>query len=111
MYIRPGHCNANAGVESSHELIEKEFYDLVKFKDRADFFREIESYRLYFNFVRPNFSKGGKAPQQICLSDWNANIYYNYSLIKTVDLDTINLPSPIGVQTIPTLAEEIDFFV
>jgi len=43
-------------------------------------------------------------PTLICLSDWNANISYNYSLIKTVDLDTINLPSPIGVQTIPTLA-------
>lgn len=107
VYIRPGHCNANADVESSHELIEKEFYDLVKFKDRADFFRKIESYRLYFNFVRPNFSKGGKTPQQICLSDWNANISYNYSLIKTVDLDTINLPSPIGVQTIPTLADSL----
>jgi hypothetical protein len=105
VYIRPGHCNANADVESSHELIEKEFYDLVRFKDRADFFRKIESYRLYFNFARPNFSKGAKTPQQICLSDWNTSISYNYSLIKTVDLDTINLPLPNGVQTIPDFAD------
>jgi transposase len=63
-YIRPGHCNANADVESSHQLIEVEFYDLARFKDKEDFFRKIESYRLYFNFTRPNFSKGGKTPHK-----------------------------------------------
>jgi transposase-like protein len=104
VYIRPGHCNANADVESSHELIETEFFDLTKFIDREDFFRKVESYRLYFNFVRPNFYKGEKTPQQICSSDWNSNISYNFSLIKTVDLDKISNFSYQRVQTIPDLA-------
>ena len=104
VYIRPGHCNANADVESSHELIESEFYDLTKFADRADFFKKVESYRLYFNFLRPNFYKNKKTPQQICESDWNTNISYNFSLIKTIDLDTISNFSYQKGQTIPDLA-------
>ena len=39
VYIRPGHCNANADVESSHELIETEFYDLTRFVNREDFLK------------------------------------------------------------------------
>jgi transposase-like protein len=104
VYIRPGHCNANADVESSHELIETEFYDLTRFIDREDFFKKAESYRLYFNFIRPNFSKGIKTPQQICQSDWNRNISYNYSLIKTIDLDKISNFSYQRGQTIPKSA-------
>ena len=60
VYIRPGHYNAQADVESSHQIIEGEFFDLTKFDDRDDFFRKVESYRLYFNFTRPNFYKGWK---------------------------------------------------
>ena len=104
VYIRPGHCNANADVESSHELIETEFFDLTMFLDREDFFKKIESYRLYFNFVRPNFYKGGKTPQQICANDWGSNASYNFSLIKTVDLDKISEFSYQRGQSIPELA-------
>lgn len=107
VYIRPGHCNANADVESSHELIETEFFDLTRFKDREDFFRKVESYRLFFNFVRPNFHKGGKTPQQICASDWNSNVSYNYSLIKTLDLDKISNFSYQRDQTIPDLTDSL----
>jgi len=105
VYIRPGHCNANADVESSHDLIEREFFDLIKFADRDHFFRAIESYRLFFNFTRPNFSKKGKTPQQICERDWNTSISYNYSLIKTLDLDKISDFSYQRVQTIPIYTE------
>lgn len=102
-YIRPGHCNAQADVESSHALIETEFFDLTRFVSRDDFFRKIESYRLYFNFTRPNFSKGTKTPQQICASDWGSSISYNYSLIKTLDLDKISTFSYQRGQTKPDL--------
>ncbi|WP_041941500.1 integrase core domain-containing protein [Waddlia chondrophila] len=104
VYIRPGHCNAQADVESSHELIETEFFDLTRFKDRSDFFKKVESYRLYFNFVRPNFYKGKKKPQQICASDWGSSISYNFSLIRTVDLDKMDTFSYQRGQTIPDLA-------
>jgi transposase InsO family protein/transposase-like protein len=105
VYIRPGHCNANADVESSHELIETEFYDLTRFVNREDFFRKVESYRLYFNFVRPNFYKGIKTPEEICRKDWNTTVSYNYSLIKTLDLDKISKFSYQKGQSFPTLAD------
>jgi len=107
VYIRPGHCNANADVESSHQLIESEFFDLTRFKNRDDFFRKIESYRLYFNFRRPNFYKGGQTPQEICASDCGLDASYNFSLIKTVDLDKMSTFSYQRVQTFPSLTEMI----
>lgn len=103
VYIRPGHCNANADVESSHELIEKEFFDLTRFHDREDFFKKVESYRLYFNFVRPNFYKGRKTPEEICRSDWNTTVSYNYALIKTLNLDKISNFSYQKGQSFPSL--------
>lgn len=105
VYIRPGHCNAQADVESSHELIETEFYDLAKFANRENFLSQVESYRLYFNLRRPNFYKGKKTPAEICISDWNTNISYHLSLIKTIDLDKVSLFSYQKVQTIPNLAD------
>lgn len=77
VYIRPGHCNANADVESSHQIIEEEFFDLTRFSSRNDFFKKIESYRLYFNFTRPNFYKGVKTPNEICSIDIGSKNSYN----------------------------------
>jgi len=108
VYIRPGHCNAQADVESSHQLIETEFFDLTRFANRDDFFRKVESYRLYFNFVRPNFYKGGKTPQKICASDWGPNISYNFSLIRTVDLDRMSTFSYQRGQSIPGLTAYVN---
>lgn len=105
VYIRPGHCNAQADVESSHQLIEEEFFDITRFKDRKDFFKKVESYRLYFNFHRPNFYKGGKTPQQICASDCKLEASYNIALIRTLDLDKISTFSYQRGQTIPGLTE------
>ena len=90
VYIRPGHCNANADVESSHQIIEEEFFDLTRFSSRDEFFRKIESYRLYFNLTRVVFYKGIKTPYEICSKDIGNKNSYNLSLIKTVDLDRMS---------------------
>jgi len=103
VYIRPGHCNAQADVESSHQLIEEEFFDLTRFSSRDDFFRKIESYRLYFNFTRPNFYKGIKTPNEICTKDLGNKNSYNLCLINTIDLDRISTFSYQRGQTIPAL--------
>ena len=50
-YIRPGHCNANADVESSHWTIEEQFYNLTYFSSREDFIAKAESYRQYYNLT------------------------------------------------------------
>lgn len=68
-YIPPGCCNANADVESFHSTVELEFFNLESFASREDFFRKVQAYQYFYNFVRPNFSKDGKTPLQIVLED------------------------------------------
>lgn len=68
-YIPPGCSNANADVESFHNTIEREFFNLESFDSKEEFFRKIQAYQYFYNFVRPNFSKGGKTPIQIVLED------------------------------------------
>lgn len=56
--IPPGCANANADVESSHALIEAEFYDLEDFSGPEEFIQKATAYQNYFNFFRPNSYKG-----------------------------------------------------
>ncbi|MDB2614010.1 integrase core domain-containing protein, partial [Chlamydiales bacterium] len=70
-YIPPGMCNAQADVESIHSTIEKEFFDITQFKSRLDFFDKVESYRLFYNTTRPNYSKKGFTPWMITQNDWS----------------------------------------
>ncbi|MBI5273895.1 MAG: DDE-type integrase/transposase/recombinase [Chlamydiales bacterium] len=58
-YIPPGCSNANADVESFHSTIENEFFDLEDFTSRKEFFHKAQVYQSFYNFTRPNFSKGG----------------------------------------------------
>ena len=91
VYIPPGMCNANGDVESSHHLIEIEFFDLTQFNSRDDFFRKVESYRLFFNIARPNYSKQAKTPWQIAQEDWPETDFSSEALsIATFDLDKVN---------------------
>jgi transposase InsO family protein/transposase-like protein len=87
-YIPPGHCNANADVESIHATIEEEFYNLTSFSSRKDFFQKAESYRLFYNLERPNFSKGGKTPRLIAQEDHSkSNFATVFQSIGVLDLD------------------------
>lgn len=90
-YIPPGMCNANGDVESVHNTIEKEFFDLCTFHSKEDFFEKVETYRIFYNIARPNYSKEVRTPWWIANADWeNSNIASNMSLLKTVDLDRIS---------------------
>lgn len=68
-YIPPGCSNANADVESFHATIEREFFDLESFTSRENFLHKAQVYQSFYNFARPNFSKGGKPPLQILIED------------------------------------------
>jgi len=46
--------NANADVESSHRLIEDEFYSRESFSSIKDFLNKVLFYQFYFNFLRKN---------------------------------------------------------
>lgn len=106
-YIRSGNKNAQADVESSHWWIEYEFYDLTTHNSRADFLQNAEAYRLFFNLVRPNFSRDAKTPWQMaqeCLP--NTDITSVLSLLPVIDLDQVAGPSLNRGQTIPELADK-----
>ena len=105
-YIPPGHCNANADVESIHATIEEEFYNLINFSSREDFIAKAESYRQFYNVERPNFSKGAKTPWLIAQEDHhNSDIATILEFIGVVDLETLKNRTIAGGQTFPVLPE------
>ena len=105
-YIPPGHCNANADVESIHATIEEEFYNLTKFSSRSDFLKRAESYRLFYNLQRPNFSKGAKTPWFIAQQDHpQTDIATVFQSIGVIDLDYLLKTAVIGGQPLPVLPE------
>jgi transposase len=85
-FIPPGCSNANADVESSHALIEQEFYDLECFTGLTDFLNKATLYQNYFNFVRPNSYKGDKTPWQI-IQEERPDLSPEVLLIPPVMLD------------------------
>ncbi len=60
----PATPNAHADVETVHRLIEDELFDLELFRSRADLFEKLATYQRWWNFARPNYSKGRKTPAQ-----------------------------------------------
>jgi transposase len=63
--IPPGAYTYQADVETVHNLVEIEFYELETFTGRDDFLRKARSYQLAFNLLRPNSYKEGKTPWQL----------------------------------------------
>ena len=55
----------NADVETTHNLIELEFFDIERFKDREDFFTKVSTYQRWFNILRKNSYKANKSPLDI----------------------------------------------
>ena len=61
----PARPNANADVESSHNTIELEFYDIERFTSPAQFMTAARTYQDFFNFGRKNRSRSNKTPSQL----------------------------------------------
>lgn len=93
VYIPPGMSNANGDIESFHDTIEREFFDLTEFSSRKDFMQKAESYRLFFNLRRPNYSKDAKTPALIADQDWpDSDFPTDLLLFPSLDLDNLNIP-------------------
>lgn len=104
-YIPPGMCNANADVESIHDTIEEEFYNLTTFSSREDFLKKAESYRCFYNVQRPNFSKGAKTPWLIAQQDHSTSDFATaVQFTEVIDLELVSNRSPLGGQTLPVLS-------
>jgi len=60
--IFPGAKTCQSDVETVHNLIEQEFFEIEDFEDREDFFNKVHTYQQRFNFIRPNSYKENKTP-------------------------------------------------
>ncbi len=65
--IPPGAHTWQADVETAHNLIESEFYEVESFTDRRHFLHSAATYNLYFNLQRKNSYKKNRTPWEIAL--------------------------------------------
>ena len=112
-FIPPATPNAHADVESFHSFIESEFLDLETFHSRRDFFTKVTTYQRWWNFGRPNYSKGKITPAEFLRAE---GFDPAALLLDPLDLDahfrTISSapPSPSRVgQEVPALPEKSFF--
>lgn len=63
--IPPGQHRFQADVETVHNLMEQEFYEIERFAGRDDFIAAANDYQLFFNLARTNSAKEGKTPWQL----------------------------------------------
>jgi len=83
--IPPAHHRWQADVETVHDIIEREFFEIESFRDNQDFLDKIFSYQLFFNLIRPNTYKENKSPWQLAqekMPDINKEVL----MIPPVDL-------------------------
>ncbi len=63
--IPPGQHRFQADVETVHNLMEQEFYEVERFTGRDDFLAAAHHYQLFFNLARRNSGKEDKTPWQL----------------------------------------------
>ncbi len=86
--IPPGAHRWQSDVETVHNLIEFEFYEIENFTDRDDFMQKAYAYQLFFNLERPNTYKENKSPWQLA-QEKNQNISQEALMLPPVDLDAL----------------------
>jgi len=86
--IFPGAHRMQSDVETIHNLMEVEFYELESFANRLDFMQKAATYLLFFNLHRPNSYKEHKTPWQLA-REKNPHIDKRLLMIPPVDLDKL----------------------
>jgi len=86
--IYPGAHRMQSDVETIHNLMEMEFYEIEEFKNRLDFFNKATCYQLFFNLHRPNSYKEHKTPWTLA-QEKNPNLDKHLLMIPPVDLDQL----------------------
>ena len=85
-FIPPGRKNHQADVETIHERIEAEFFDLERFASRQHFFLKASAWQLWWNTTRKNSYKNNQTPHQI-LASATPRASPNVWLLPALDLD------------------------
>lgn len=86
--IFPGAHRMQSDVETIHNLMELEFYEIEHFADRKDFMSKAHTYQLFFNLQRPNSYKEHKTPWQLT-REKNPHLDKRLLMIPPVDLDIL----------------------
>jgi len=86
--IPPGAHTFQSDVETVHNIIEVEFYELEHFKDLNDFMNKAYAYLIFFNLFRPNSYKENKTPWQLA-KEKQPELSKNIALIPPVYLDNL----------------------
>jgi len=84
--IFPGAKTCQSDVETVHNLIEQEFFEIEDFRDREDFFNKAHTYQQSFNFIRPNSYKENKTPWALA-KEKNPNLKEEALMLPPIDLD------------------------
>ena len=86
--IPPGAHRFQSDVETVHNLIETEFYEIETFADRTEFMEKANTYQLFFNFERPNTYKENKNPWQLA-QEKRPDITKEAFMLPPVDIDAL----------------------
>ena len=86
--IPPGAHRFQSDVETVHNLIEVEFYEIESFLDRNNFMEKAFTYQNFFNFLRPNTYKENKSPWQLA-QEKRPDIPKEALMLPPVDLDAL----------------------
>jgi len=84
--IFPGAKTCQSDVETVHNLIEQDFFEIEDFKDREEFFNKAYTYQTFFNLERPNTYKENKSPWELA-REKNPKIRKEALMLPTIDLD------------------------
>lgn len=86
--IIPGAHTWQSDLETIHNLMEMEFYEIESFSSRLDFINKASSYQLFFNLKRPNSYKEHQTPWQLA-HEKNPELDKRLLMIPAVDLDNL----------------------
>ena len=86
--IFPGAHRMQSDVETIHNLMEMEFYEIEQFKSREDFFAKATAYQQFFNLHRPNSYKEHKTPWQLA-QEKKPDLDRRFMMVPPVDLDKL----------------------
>jgi len=86
--IPPGAHRFQSDVETVHNLIEFEFYEIESFTNKIDFMEKAYTYQLFFNLERPNTYKENKSPWQLA-KEKNPEITEAALMLPPIDLDAL----------------------
>jgi hypothetical protein len=63
--IPPGQHRFQADVETVHDIMESEFYEMESFVEHSDFIQKANAYLLFFNLARKNSGREYKTPWRL----------------------------------------------